>query len=401
TAGTLGFDGRRVPWQEFLGALARVLDDTLFAPESRDAPIQIAGPAESAGLTADAIWFRGANEDAFPPAPPMHPLLPASVQRQFAMPHATAQLDWELARTITTRLLHSTPEVYFSCARTVDGVDSRASRLVAQLAGAPQPLPAELAAPGVPAPLTVAFQDTSRIPFPPGEVKGGATVLTYQSQCPFKAFAIVRLAAQTWGPALPSLTPAQRGLLLHAALHAIWGGPPEGLRTLSDLQSLSDRGSFIADHVRRAFDRQIGKNLRARMPRAYFELEERRLVRLITAWLDYESARADFTVVRTEDSRTVHVAGLTLDLRLDRIDRLKDGSLLVIDYKSGNVTPRSWDPPRPDDLQLPLYARFALEEVAELGGLAFAKVRPGDLCFTGRVRNAQTTLLPSLGTRSA
>lgn len=401
TAGTLGFDGRRVSWQEFLAALARVLDDTLFAPESRDAPIQIAGPAESAGLSADAIWFMGANEDAFPPAAPMHPLLPAAVQRQFAMPHATAQLDWELARSITTRLLASAPEVCFSCARTVDRVDSRASRLVAQSAGAPQPLPAELAAPGVPAPLTLVFQDTSRIPFPPGEVKGGATVLTYQSQCPFKAFANFRLAAQTWEPALPSLTPAQRGLLLHAVLHAIWGGPPAGLRLLSDLRGLSDRGSFIADHVRRAFDRQVGKNLRARMPRAYFELEERRLVRLITAWLDYESTRADFTAIQTEDSRTVHVAGLTLDLRLDRIDRLNDGSLLVIDYKSGDVTPRSWDPPRPDDLQLPLYAGFALEDGAELGGLAFAKLRPGDLCFTGRVRDAQTTLLPSLGTRSA
>ena len=65
--GSLGFDGRRIPWSEFLSVLARTLDETLFAPESRDAPIQIAGPAESAGLTADAVWFLGADEDAWPP----------------------------------------------------------------------------------------------------------------------------------------------------------------------------------------------------------------------------------------------------------------------------------------------------------------------------------------------
>jgi hypothetical protein len=61
SAGSLGFDGRRIAWADFLSILARTLDETLFAPESRDAPIQIAGPAESAGLTADAIWFLGAS----------------------------------------------------------------------------------------------------------------------------------------------------------------------------------------------------------------------------------------------------------------------------------------------------------------------------------------------------
>ncbi|MGB6686218.1 MAG: hypothetical protein WBE76_00075, partial [Terracidiphilus sp.] len=34
TCGSLGFDGRRASWQEFLSQLARTLDETLFAPES-------------------------------------------------------------------------------------------------------------------------------------------------------------------------------------------------------------------------------------------------------------------------------------------------------------------------------------------------------------------------------
>ena len=82
----LGFDGHRITWSEFLTALARILDDTLFAPESSDAPIQIAGPAESAGLTADAIWFLGADEEAWPATGSTHPLLPTSVQREPACP---------------------------------------------------------------------------------------------------------------------------------------------------------------------------------------------------------------------------------------------------------------------------------------------------------------------------
>jgi hypothetical protein len=60
-------------WADFLSILARTLDETLFAPESQDAPIQIAGPAESAGLIADAVWFLGASEDAWPSAAPLTP----------------------------------------------------------------------------------------------------------------------------------------------------------------------------------------------------------------------------------------------------------------------------------------------------------------------------------------
>lgn len=402
SAASLGFNGCRVAWQDFLSSLARILNETLFAPESRDAPIQIAGPAESAGLIADAIWFLGVSEDAWPSSATMHPLLPIHVQRQFSMPHASAQDDWDLAHTITSRLLASAPEIHFSFAQLVDGVESRPSRLVEQFAGAPQPLPIELAVPAVPAPLTVEFEDTSRVAYPPGKVEGGATVLTYQSQCPFKAFAAVRLAAQSWGPAQPLLTPAQRGKLLHAVMHAIWAGPPDGLRNLRDLASLSDRPSFIADHIRRAFQRELSGNLRARMPRVYLDLEERRLVRLISEWLEYESTRVNFEVLKTEDERTIHLAGLTFDLRLDRVDRLSDGTLLVIDYKTGEVTPKAWDPPRPDDVQLPLYAAFALHpEIEELGGLTFARVQPGKICFTGRIGDAHGTLIPSLTSRDA
>jgi RecB family exonuclease len=96
--------------------------------------------------------------------------------------------------------------------------------------------------------------------------------------------------------------------------------------------------------------------------------------------------------------RTTEIAGLTLKLRLDRIDRLNDESLLVIDYKTGIVSPKAWELPRPEDVQLPLYAGFALDpETEPLGGLVFARVRAGDHAFAGRVGDAKATLLQSLG----
>lgn len=397
SCGSLGFDGRRVNWREFLSVLSRALDETLFAPESRDAPIQIAGPAESAGLAADAIWFLGADEEAWPAKGATHPMIPLTVQREAAMPHATAQLDWDLAQAITVRLLASAPELHFSFARQREGVEARPSRLIAQLAGPPQLLPQELVAPTIHVPLTVDFEDASRIPFPPGPVQGGSRVLTSQSQCPFKAFATSRLAAQSWELAEAGLTASQRGTLLHAVLHALWKDPPpDGIRSLDELQKLKDRRPFVATHVRRVLHDKIPAELRERLPHRYLELEEMRLIALVTEWLDYEAARLPFTVAETEVKRTVHLAGLTFDLRLDRIDRINDGSLLVIDYKTGDVSPKSWELPRPDNVQLPLYAGYALGKNEKLGGLVFAKVRPGKPEFAGRLRDARTTLIAKL-----
>lgn len=401
TTGSLGFDGHSIPWQDFLSAFTHVLEEALFTPQSHGAPIQIAGPAESAGLTADAIWFLGATEDAWPRAASMHPLIPPPVQRQFAMPHATPQLDWELAHSITTRLLTSAHEVHFSFARQIEGVESRASRVIENLVGAPQPLPPKLVLPPTPAPLTLTCEDASLVAFPPGKAEGGAAVLTAQSQCAFKAFATHRLSAQKWNPAQPCLTPAQRGLLLHAVLHAIWAGPPDGLRSLNDLRNLQDLPTFITGRVRRVFEQKLRGNLRARMPRAYLDLEEQRLIRLISEWLAYESTRADFEVLETEAEQTIHLAGLTLKLRLDRLDRLTDNTLLVIDYKTGDVSPNSWAPPRPEDVQLPLYAGFALPSGEILGGLTFARLRAGKISFAGRIGDAQATLLPGLTARSS
>ena len=67
------------------------------------------------------------------------------------------------------------------------------------------------------------------------------------------------------------------------------------------------------------------------------------------------------------------------------MDKLASGGHAIIDYKTGgNITPRRWDPPRPDEPQLALYAVAAKEEIA---AVAFAKVRPGEMRFVGYSRD--------------
>lgn len=409
---SLGFNGRRVAWPDFLAMLERALRETLFAPESQDAPILITGPTESAGSTADAVWFLGAHEDAWPANGTAHPLLPLEVQRAAGMPHATAQLDWDLAAAVTERLIASAPEVRFSYARQTEGVEAHSSRVVQKIVGQPVSLPVELIAPAASSARTIECEDRRLIPFPPvrsGEghiearsVQGGSSVLTAQSQCPFKAFATARLGAAQWEPAQPALTAAERGQLLHAALHAVWSGPPRGIRDHAALMQLADLRAFVAGHVRTVLREKMPPAARDEMPQRYLQLEETRLIELVTAWLRFEATRAEFTVAQTELDTNATIDRLSLRLRLDRIDRLADGTLLVIDYKTGDVAPTSWDLPRPQDVQLPLYAGFGLDrEMDLLGGLVFAKVRAGQHGFAGRVLDAKNQILPDLGNQSA
>jgi probable DNA repair protein len=395
---SLGFDGQRVNWAEFLQMLDQTLAETLFAPESRDASVVITGPAESAGLEADAIWFMGATQGDWPAAGSLHPLLPVSVQRDSEMPHAKPQLDWNLAQTITQRLLASAPEVCFSYARQSAGVENRPSRLASLHAGDAQDLPLELTEQATKTSKVEIFEDSGNVPLANGHVAGGSAVLNWQSQCPFKAFASARLRAESWDPAQAGLTAMQRGELLHKVLHSVWR--PTGIRSLAELKAITDLQAFVTGHVDAIFDDSVPATVRERMPQAYLDLEAERVTSLVIEWLKYELTREDFSVVETEAAKEGKIAELTLSLRLDRIDRLRDDSLLVIDYKTGNVSPSAWELPRADDVQLPLYAGFALEG-EKIGGLVFAKLRKGEPCFAGKVRRPREMLISTLNGTSS
>jgi ATP-dependent helicase/nuclease subunit B len=402
TAGSLGFDARRVTWSGFLAEVQHAAEDILFAPQSVDAPIQIAGPAESAGLTADAIWFLGADEDSWPAVASTHPFLPVHIQREFGMPHSSHQEDWEFSAIITRRLCASAPSIHFTFAIQKEDVESSASRIIERFAGESQPIPSHLIPPPYGEPIAVSTEDFSTRAFAATHLHGGSAVLSSQSQCPFKAFATARLSAETWDTAESGLTAKQRGQILHDVLRAIWSGHRPGIRTHHELLAIKDLTSFVCTHVEAAMKSGVPAHVREQMPAMYLNLEETRVTRLITEWLNFEKTRIPFNVEATEARSTVTIAGLTLNLRLDRVDRLHDGSHLVVDYKTGNPDPKAWDLPRPEDVQLPLYKVFGLEPLQPSlfdihggpasGGLVFARVRSGDTCFAGRVADARATI---------
>jgi ATP-dependent helicase/nuclease subunit B len=112
----------------------------------------------------------------------------------------------------------------------------------------------------------------------------------------------------------------------------------------------------------------------------FADLERARLARLAREWLEIEKARPPFEVVAIEEKRNLKFANIEFEGRIDRMDKVKEGHVLI-DYKtSRSPTPKHWEPPRPTDPQLPLYAVSSDKDVA---AVAFAKVRPGEMRFMG------------------
>jgi probable DNA repair protein len=216
------------------------------------------------------------------------------------------------------------------------------------------------------------IRDEQGPPLAAKRVKGGTRVLADQSACPFRAFARHRLGAE--GLEAPAEGPdaIARGQLLHTLMARLWGE----LKTSAALE----RG--VAPALERAAAAAVAE---ARLEGRFAALERERLARLAREWLEIEKARDDFEVLATEEPRELEVAGLALRGRIDRLDRLADGSHLLIDYKTGRqLSPRRWMGKRPDEPQLPLYAVTAKEDIS---AVAFAKLRHGEMRFMGYARD--------------
>jgi probable DNA repair protein len=380
---TLDFDGTRVSFADALAALERIAAETLFAPESRHAPIQIMGPLESAGSTFDAVWFLRASDAAWPASAAPNPLLPWLLQRELEMPGANPILHSAQARRTTERIAASAPTAVFSYAQQSANGPQRVSPILASLALESSHPVADLS-PTEPAQVAIALEtytDNEPIPTPPDQVlQGGAGILRSQAACAFRAFAENRLFSSALDTASLGLDPSERGSLVHAVLQHFWAE----VQTQAALIAMSpaEREAQLTRSIEAALAED---RLRPEpgWPSAYIDTERQRLLTLLGHWLDYEATeRSPFAVKSLEEIRSdARIGPLHLDIRVDRVDlALRDGEPageIILDYKTGAATPAAWLGPRPDEPQLPLYA--VVSNIPNLAAVAFASVRPGNL----------------------
>lgn len=393
---------REVPWATALRTLERMCAAALFAPESKDAPIQVMSPTEAAGSSFDALWLLDADDKAWPATASPHPLLPFILQAETGMPGASWEKSSERAATTAERLMRSAAEVVVSYARTTaTGEHAHLSKTFRRedfTAFVADDLPLHDAV------ELMRESADEAVPAPPATtLRGGARVLELQAACSFRAMAELRLFSAAPGEASDGMDAGVRGEAVHTVLERFWYavGSRKALAAISAIeeQGTPTRRQKLLEEI---VDDVIRHEHASAWEQQYIALERERILGLVNRWLDFELHRADFSIHALEHTlKDVAIGPLHINLRVDRIDRLHlDGDregLLLIDYKTSPHSAGKWEGERPDQPQLPLYA--AVIDAENLVGLAFANLTPGEKKFGLDGISNEETLFGSKHTR--
>ena len=368
TLSGLGLVSPAVTFETALANLRRLLSVRLERGEW-SSPIQVLDAEQAEGVVFDAAIALGLSEETWPPRRRVSPLIPLKLQR---FPRSAAD-----ERLRATRVLfESAPEVLATYhGRIAPAAECFIATKVMDLAAWDGRLPQE----SFPPATLQQLPDGQAPPFVmQGEMRGGTGIIKAQSQCPFQAFAKYRLHARRPEDACFGFDAMDRGSFVHKALEKVW----QRLGSQSELRSTQRQDLRLL--VSEAIVEAVPEREKGPLHQLSVATERERLEEVILDWLDVERERSEpFTVETMEQERRFEVPGLSLKLRVDRIDRLRNGSLVLIDYKSGKQSRPKLCGDRPPEPQLLVYAASVDSPV---DGIFFGQVKPREVKAVGYSR---------------
>ena len=304
---------------EMLGDL---MDEVAVRPPQGGHPrLAIYGLIEARLQTADLMVLGGLNEGVWPALPPPDPWLAPRIRAELGLPGPDRRIGLA-AHDFADAL--GAPTVMLTRARRDARGPALASRFWLRLeAMASDRLVRADAARDWAAMLDdpLGFEPAEQpAPVPPAALRPTAISVTEVDRLkadPFAFYASHILKLRSLDPVDADPTPAWRGTAVHAVLeewHTLDGGDPA---------KLAERAlAMLAD---------------ARTHPMVRALWQPRLMEAIE-WIARELAKQDAAgrrVAAVERRGTTTIAGIALTGRFDRIDRLADGALGIVDYKTG------------------------------------------------------------------
>ena len=400
-AGKVGFQGA-------ISLLRRLANESSFQTETKNQPpIQVLGVLEAAAQNFDAIWMMSLDSETWPPSGYAHPLLPAEMQRKLNMPHSSAQREFEFAKTMTERFAVSASKVIFSSARWAGDKGLNISSLIKGLPEEKNILSDDALADsesfkgrqkralkddGIKKIVEVFVRDVSGPVLEQNKsVTGGTWILKAQADCPFKAFASIRLNAKPMAFPVFGATPAERGSEMHKVMEIFWTRCQSHEKLISlDAKELKQ---WLTEAAVKAVSEQSEKTPEV-MSGSVREIEVSRLVRAGEAWLALEAQRTPFKVVAIEEKKEITLSTMRLNTRADRIDRVGDNGYVVIDYKTSEVSTKAWLDERMDEPQLPLYCVSieADDQLSSVQGVMFGQIKNGKMAIKGQHSDAHSLM---------
>jgi probable DNA repair protein len=377
---------------EALAVFTQLLARTQFEPATGDAAVTLTAALDDPIVRYDGIWVSGLHAGAIPERARFDPFIPAELQRRAGMIAADAAALVTQARQALSRLRCCSRETIFSWPAHAEDLERVVSPLLAPYAAhtsAPRSAGHELSRVIRESRQIESYAHEPGLTWEPTvPLPAGTRAIELQSRCPFRAYAQLRLGAEPIEAPAPGIAPRERGRLLHRALELLWQrlGGSVGLAAARAAQSLSPT---IAESVSQAATEILSRHPGdaaadatglLELRQAAIVREQGRAARLIAALCQLESARAPFVIAELEAAHRVQIGGARVDVRVDRLDRLADGSHAILDYKSGRALTPDWDVERTTHPQLLVYL---LAVGVPVSTLAVAHLDPKAVVFKG------------------
>ncbi len=372
-----------------LQIIQRLANDTPFLPaETGQTKVHVLGVLEAAGILFDSLWVTGMDRESWPPDAAPNPFIPAELQRELDMPRSSPQRELNVARRLTATLKQGAKNsVTFSYPLSRDDLITSASNLIVDipmLEYARHPAPVKQISPAA----LERIVDNQAPNYALTQIAGGSQLFKLQAQCPFKAYAEMRLRAKPLNVPQLILTAAQRGQIVHKVLEEFWLACKSHTQLCEWLPVTIN--SILQDIITKVLNAQQ-RMLPYTLTSNYLMLEQNRLQQLIARWLKYEVQRQPFTVRQLEQKISISFGPLTVSIKIDRVDDLANGQLVVIDYKTGSNQISDWFTQPIQEPQLPMYA---LSMPSGIVGVVVANLQPqfDKMQFMGIV--AEDSILP-------
>lgn len=359
--------------------LASIANEVVFQAQRPGGTVDLLGVLETSGMEFDAIWCAGMDANRWPVSAQPVNLLPRRLQIEYGMPDATPEDSLQFGKGLFERLLASADDVVLSWAQLDDeaellpspylefdeGEPSFAARdpgwYAAGLGGSHRSAPVE------PDPVP---------PAAAGEkVSGGAYTIQMQRTEPLGALVAGRLGCEPLPQVETGISAALRGRIVHRALQQLYSDKP------SQAEISGWEKAALAEKLSQAATEGIRRHIANAdlVLRRLLFFERDRLEALLAQFVTAERQRPPFTVAGIEEEVELNLDGLVISVRVDRIDRM-NGGVLILDYKSG--APKAVENRNGEiaHLQLAVYA-CALE--GEVLGLVLANLDSRQVVYKG------------------
>lgn len=381
-------------FKQALNRLEELLRNNLFQADSLQENknnIHILGSLEAAGQDFTHLWLCEMHDKTWPAKARPNPFLSSGLQKELNMPHSSAQRELDFCQKITERFQHHCNNIIFSYGEFDQDEQLNPSPLLKSI------ISLEKNQLIIDFKLILSdsmlnkifmhqkiefFDDAKNLAISNNESpKGGQSIIKQQAQCPFSAFAAHRLKIKQVEEGNEGLSALDRGNIVHQLMEYFW----REVKNQQTLISLNEKQiiDLLNKHTKK-IENELSEDFNKHKLALSIELKRAQEAALL--FLEIEKKRSPFEVIGFEEKQEQNIKGLKLSLRVDRIDKLEDGSQLIIDYKSSPSYAYSWLSPRIDEPQLPIY----LMNNSNAEAIAFGVINKNsqELGFKGIASNA-------------